>query len=610
MSFLVAHYVLLFFLRKPATEHYDLLARLWGCDTLAYMPLWYLWVFYVALVAACSPELQREVTLRVSDLRSSRGLHFITRHKALGFAATAFFFSLLFLLVRTHYWSLCPEPGQIARAMGGDFDTTKYLSGVFLYRFHKFLNFFLQVDFGKSLQLYDVCAGFLFVWLALLVGDDLGRGLLKKGVIALLTISSGSVLVFFGGYDMSVLGMVALLGYVYVGLRCIKEKFHVVVPLLLACFCALTDVRLLALLPSALTLVYFRHAKDRSGPSARTAKVLAAVVLIVLPLAYAVALLNGWVNVIPLVAPQDRSDLMTLFSLRHLWESLNAMVLLSGGAIFFLMILCYQALRGKVRFDAVSWFLGTITLFLLVVAFAVDSPRGSWDWPSFSFVALASLVMVGHYVTNIAPVQPSEPNSSSRSALPLTLFNILAVIPWLVVNSSALSVQKLENMVISDPAFYYRTTSRPYFELTLFCHQNHLKELAYAYARAAESLYPDDPRSYYNTAVLLTEDGRREEAEKILRTIIANFPQYPPAYWSIMKCYEEEARFTDALQMLDAFYVEFAKNPSLFQKTLGKDQIGKYLKQLEYEERNLRGNLAKADSMLVWIKNLGNVEGQ
>jgi hypothetical protein len=105
----VAHYDLLFFHRKPATEQYYPLARPWGFDTVAYMPLWYLWVFSIALVVACSPELQREVTLRVSALRSLRSLDFISRRKALGFKVPEIFFSLLALLVRTHHSSLGAE---------------------------------------------------------------------------------------------------------------------------------------------------------------------------------------------------------------------------------------------------------------------------------------------------------------------------------------------------------------------------------------------------------------------------------------------------------------------------------------------------------------------
>jgi hypothetical protein len=610
ISLPIAHYALLFIFRKPLSDSFAPLSRLWGFDSVASMPFWYLVGFYGVVMAACSANGQRRITELISAVEESRVVESIKRNKSLAFILISFLFSLLCYSVRTQYASLGEGESQLAHALGRDFETTRYLSEVSIYRFQRLLNGFLGIDPGQSPRLYGAIGGFAFVWLSLLVSDMLGSGLLKKGVIALLTIGSGSVLVFFGGYDTSVLGVVAVLSYVYAGLMCIQKKTPVVVPLLVACTCAAADLRLLALLPSSFVLYYFGHIKARSGLSPRAAELLTIGVLTLLPVGYVIALSNGWGSLLPLFAPREQSDLMTLLEFRHLWEVLNVLVLLSGGAIFFLMILAYRVVRGSMRLDAVSWFLGTLLLFLLALAFVSDAPRGSWDWPAFSFCSLVCILIVAYGLTNASTILSPGSSTMSRAVLPLTFFNVLVVIPWIVVNASSSPFEKLEEMIIGDPASYYRISSQPYLEMTVFCTHNGFQEQAFLYAKVSEMKYPNDPRSYYNDARLQRSLNRNQASDEILKGMIANFPQYPLAYRDLISSYEQNGRMTEIYGIVDKIYAEFVKNPLPFLQALGREQMRIYLFYLAHEERTQKNYPAKVDSIQSWIKSLDEAKVQ
>lgn len=105
-------------------------------------------------------------------------------------------------------------------------------------------------------------------------------------------------------------------------------------------------------------------------------------------------------------------------------------------------------------------------------------------------------------------------------------FNLINTLSWIDINSTDKSIQKIEDMLLTDQAQYYKLNLPAEECLAINYERNGLQELGLIwYKTAFEKYWKTDPRIGYNYAMALLRVGDKQGIE-LLRWITVNFPEY------------------------------------------------------------------------------------
>ena len=594
IALLVVHFVLVFMLRKEIVPGYDVLNRMWGFDSLAYLSRMIVVISYLAVMLLCIPRGNRFVFDAVATFAPDDLITLLKTHRKKVFLLISIAAFLLVYDYKPSYSQFWSAQARVDQAMQRDFQSTEYLSMFFTYRFQQFLNYFSEVTVLQSLRLQSALAGALYTFFSLLLSDELGKNMVAKCSIVLFQMTSGLMVLFSGPVGFHAIGAVAILMYLYASVLCLKNRVNILVPLAAAMISIGFNLIGIALIPSFLVLAYYKHLKSRLDLRFST-----GVLLIVVGIICSVGLCKYGLSakLVPLLPLSAPAPSISLFDSRHLWEFLNGQMLVSGcGFVLFLYLSC-RAMLTRASADPVLWFMVTASVFLIGIVFVWDVTLGSWEWP------INGLAAGAYSITAICAIvsrrEGSELSPDLRHTLVVLIaFNLFNALPWLAVNASDTSINRTEQMVIHDPGSFHVTASSPLLELTLFCYQNGKMEQALKYASRAIEQIPQDPRSYSNMAILMRDLGRLDQAEKLLRAIIDRFPLYAPAYRDLIGLSEKRGDHATTYIAVERLYGLFLRNRRPFIAALGKEQILSYFSFFERVERGELKNVARADSIL------------
>jgi tetratricopeptide (TPR) repeat protein len=591
---LIIHFVLVFVLKKEIVPGYDLLNRMWGFDSLSFLPAASVVISYLAVILMCVPRFNQFVFDAAATFAPDDLIALLKRHKKKVFLLisivvflTVYYYKPLY----TQFWSAQARANQ---AMQRDFQSAEYLSMFVTYRFQKFLSYFSEVTVQQSLALQGALAAAFYTLLSLLLSDELGKSMFAKCSIVLFHMTSGLLVLFSGPIGFHAMAAVTILAYLYASVLCLKDRLNIFVPFAAAMVSIGFNVLGIALIPSLFVLMYYKQLKSRAD-----LKYSIVVLAIVATVIYTLQLYNDGLSIklVSLLPLNARPPLMSMFDFRHMWEFLNGQMIVSGCGFVLFLYLAGRTVLTRNHVEAVGLFLTTASVFLVGIVFAWDVTLGTWEW-SLNGIVAVSYNVAGIYLLVSRSGRPEQSPDLKYAIVLLIAFNLFNAVPWLAVNASEKSIDKIEQMVMHDPASFHVTTSSPLLELTLYSYQNRKKEQALKFATRAIAQLPNDPRSYSNMSILLIDIGRPDQAAQILRGMIDRFPYYAPAYRDLIGLSERRGDHTTTYIAAKKLYELFLRNRRPFIAALGNEQIVSYFRFLEQVERGELKNGAGADSVL------------
>lgn len=391
----------------------------WGFDLWAYLPGWASWVLGAASLPLCSRRVRD--ALAQGWLATARRVPADPRLEALACAALALALWLVrervltgdsAVLVATAHWGpafIFPEVGV-----------------TFLLRGIVGLAPELGLDAVETMRAISCVCGGAAAWLLLRVARELVPGW-PAVVVALCVLSGGLARVFAGRIEVYAPLLVAVLLYLWTGLRALRGRGPVALPGLCLGLAIWLHAAAALLLPSLLAIGPLRSGTWRGRDAWRASAGL--LVLAGAPLAlFAVAhgaiagtasVLEAWTRVLEILGlrrgagavrwwvrgrggePSIGTDVVWL-SRAHLKYLLNSFALLVPAVLPTLAALLVRRPRTLVSGTRERW-LAIAALPLVAYALALRPFWGPWDWDLFALTALLLACVCVRAVAALAP---------------------------------------------------------------------------------------------------------------------------------------------------------------------------------------------------------------
>jgi hypothetical protein len=315
-------------------------------------------------------------------------------------------------------------------------------------------------------------AGGLYVFLTLLLSHLLGKDGKEKLFIFLILATMGAVQLFFGHIESYSFMFVALLAYIFFGIRYLQGKGAFLWAGLFLLLAASFHLTALFVLPSLFYLAFARFSAA-SGSKAARLKFANIVVLICVVFVIGAALhLRGTYLTeetvgSPLIYPFGGGEsFYSFFSLAHLLDFLNHQLLISPVSLVLWAVLLVL-FRREINFrENVVRFLIWITACSFGFALLADPKLGyARDWDLFASCGL-SITLLGLYLTvsllrdrpKAAPGAGPERVDRRETVMDLRRVTLLLVatsfvstLPWILINATeGKAVARFEDLLKID----------------------------------------------------------------------------------------------------------------------------------------------------------------
>lgn len=226
-----------------------------------------------------------------------------------------------------------------------------------------------------------------------------------------------------------------------------------------------------------------------------------------------------------------------------------------------------------VRFP--SWSRLAVTVFGIITIFRV----ATFWYADTLFASGYRLDRSGQYaqaadsLEKAIAINPGEPMYHDEIATPLISLAVSAVEQQ---NATAASQFMKRALAESDRAIqisprnanFWKTRTKVYYALSGVDAQ--FNDAAVAALERARDLSPNDPKIYYNLAILIGRTGENEKAIELLRKAIELKPNYHDAYYGIYVFYTEMKKPTEAKQTLIEYLNTVDPNDKNFREILEK----------------------------------------
>jgi predicted Zn-dependent protease len=151
---------------------------------------------------------------------------------------------------------------------------------------------------------------------------------------------------------------------------------------------------------------------------------------------------------------------------------------------------------------------------------------------------------------------------------------------WIGINTGNASVKRFENIIMTDPGYYFIGHPRP-MHISIVLERNNLEKEALIYYKLAYETYPNDPRCGFNYIMELCKTKQAVRADTVLGNLLNKNPEYTAqrmrAMFTLAQKEKQELFTTLALQH---FYWGYCKNPDIVEKYFTREEIINNFKSL------------------------------
>ena len=212
--------------------------------------------------------------------------------------------------------------------------------------------------------------------------------------------------------------------------------------------------------------------------------------------------------IIPELYPITSADPaeLTLFSPIHFYEYANGIVLGTGFLLIVTIACLVYAFQHHIRLNHEIWFLMVTSASFLCCLFLLRAMLGSSDWDTFSYAAI-SINLLGIYLLFYLFSDSNYRPFLRYAVVIITILMALETFAWIGINAGSKSIKRFEDIIMTDPEYYYLQHPGP-MVLGVTFDSNNLQSESIKYFRLAYEMYPDDVRCGYNYAshLLLNND--------------------------------------------------------------------------------------------------------
>jgi hypothetical protein len=589
LGLIVLHALFLFLANNSDHSEYNWITRIWGFDHISFYPGYIIFITYLIVVLICIPLINNKVVEFFSAGFWTDLFMKLKKYKYIVFVVLSIVAGLIFYYFRIKYHFLGDMDIRVKQTIDKQYINSEYLTMYLLNLLCSFMLKKFEFTGYDTFVLQSVIAGALFVFFAFLISDLTGKSLLEKVVTFLFFISIGAILLFFGYIEIYSIPSLSIVIYIYFALLWIYKKTNFILPLIALLLAIAFHLMSVGMIPSFFIILYQKMKNKIPLLNKIKTKPFLIFILIMLPVIYELALVFQLTEIMPLSKNEQFPDVMTLLSMKHIWEFLNSQILAAGLGLFCLTYFTIKGMRGKLKFDNVMWFYSSAAFFMVFIAFIMNTKRGSGDWDICAIPALIYSPFIAYCF--FRDVQSTKQiKNFNYTLLVIIVLNFANTLPWIGINASDKSIKKIAVMLENDPGGYYITRLPSLSLLALSYSANGLKEESLKYFEKTYKKYNKDPRSYYNYASQLIDAGKELEAAKVLNNLIQLAPYISKTYPLLFNIYQKNKMNENIYSTIDFLYSNYKTNPTAYLSNFDKKELlnyFNYLMQVEVQNKNI-----------------------
>ena len=520
---IILHFLFLFVFPKLSDS--ILFTRNWGYHFISYYPRPVIVFFYLAIALIGCPPLARSAILFWEDKIWPR----VGKIGRIGKYPLYVSISLLsvpvFYLLRAKYGLLGDnflrvqqiELGHILKNEWG----TMHFYG-FVYTLLSGLSDWSALD---AVVVMNCALGSVYIFMAFLVAEALGKNTLEKAVFWLGFILTPITQYFFGYIEIYSPAAVLLSAFLWLAIKSSQNKLNILLPFL-ALFAGTVSHLMTVVFFPALFYLFYRKILCRWSIF-RNRKFILLEALLSIPLI--ILLQKMFIRGHLLIFFPNKTYSYAMFTWEHVWEFLNGQLMAAPVAFALMVFLLATYVKRRKNIDLTGQFLGITGFFAVLNSFSLNAVLGAADWDLLCVSGLPVTVFALYLLFNAFEIPLIRIGIKYILAI-FIVFSFLHIASWIVLNATDISIQRKIDIVQNDPAEYYANNGHPPAMVLAFdFNANELEERAELWYREALRRHPRDPRHYYNLASFL--DGREKNEEAVMHSSLSSHPSRFSLSW-------------------------------------------------------------------------------
>jgi hypothetical protein len=531
--------------------------RSWGLNNFSYFPWWIQALVFIILFALAIPVVNYAFRLFIQKLANGIKEKFTGKFKkTIWFIGISALITFLFYLFRVKYDLLGDMNLRVSQTVDGKYVDDEYLTMYLMHYLNVVLQNLLHFTPHRTFVFASIASGFFFCFLGLLIADLLFEDVRAIIVFFLFYMSIGTILFFCGYTEIYAIPAASVSLYMYAALLYLKKKASIILPFLCMVLAVELHKEQISVLPSFI----FLATRKMQILKKLDAKIILILFLISIPLIY---VLNGFLNLqslMPLVKDKQVPELNTLFSFSYWWELFNSQYISSGILLFLFVFIFFKTLKGQIKLDDYSKFLLITVLFIYSIIFTMNKERGSGDWDVCSFPAIYLNMFVGY----IALTQWESMYSQRKLFYILSialLLNTFSCWAWVGLNSGKKSLDKVENMLLTDPGYYYKVYMPSESEIAFLYNKYGMHNRAREFYRESYEKYKRQYRfTVSNYAGILVLDGDTDKATPVYEDAVALYPDYLTEYFVLFGIYDKRKQYEKTYNLAKLYVAAYERN--------------------------------------------------
>jgi tetratricopeptide (TPR) repeat protein len=521
--------------------------RIWGVNQWSYFPPVTALLAGILVLLFFIPSLNQAARRALSSLTSrvARNADKLMasggKRRYLVYSVFSALFFVPFWLLRERVYLLGDGAQIISRLSSGELAVhwAEPLETFLHIKIFSLADKLLHTDASTLYAVLSCVAGIVFVFLALLLAELLGRERRESAFVFLILLSMGSTQLFFGYVEHYSFLYVFVFAFIISSLGYLKGRVSWFVPVAAFALASLSHVSSLCLLPSLLFIFLVR---DETGASSSIKRILILTSgLIFFLFLLAVYRKYSW-TISPIFVPLSEDTYAApgylMLSLPHLLDFLNQQLLVSpvGPIMLLAPLVCMSA---KSLFKKKTFrFLLLAGVFQLLFGFLVEPDLGaSRDWDLFSVAGLGYTILGLYVLLNLLGDKPRFAHLS----LILVLTSLYSTVPWIILNSQEQrSISRFQNLLEIDVKKSYSG----HFVLIDYLEAHGMNREAERQGEKYHQAFPEIVLS--NEGTRLAKEGEFEQALRVYLEAELLAPKRPEIHNNLGHVYLKLGRLAQA----------------------------------------------------------------
>lgn len=415
----------------------------------------------------------------------------------------------------------------------------------------KFTSRFAEASTETAFQFVSVASGVVFIYLLFLLARRLGKTNGAGALIFLGLLTQGFVQLFFGYVETYPPGIAALLLYLLLAVRQLKDKKSVFWPTVAFLLCVLMHLSAVSLAPSLAYLYLHWWKSSRKSLKPRSVALVTAgpifavtIVLFLIGLNPVKVFSSSGVSVLPFfpfVSNSSEYFNYNFFSLLHLIDLLNLVLLVSPFCIPLCLLLVgnckYLGSTGRFMIMASIFPLGLLAMFNPELGF----PR---DWDVFA-QSLIPPTLLG--IMTLIKVTGKDKVLLGYAGTVIIVVGLLHVVPWVLIQADGSRfLARYERLLEGKLLYSQHAQSYGHEEIAIYYRDRNRLSLAEKHYQKAIEAQPDSYRLHGGLALIYRQMGKKDKALAGMLKMVEVAPESLRAQFNLALFYQKEGKLAEA----------------------------------------------------------------